>query len=210
MQKTSVTLSVFHDGQFFTALFERMDESGYSVARRRFGQKPSDLEIMELVLDKYARLHFSDANVHETMLTVHKNPKRRQREATKAMRCIGTSTKAQAALSTECERCKIAKKVKSSAGKKRLRTRNLRSGKKSANKNTEGTRWLKQGTAKRTDGMVCSKLPLCYAWVNSSSVSLSTVTEYAMDGPPPNATATIAASMISSRVAPALSAWLTW
>jgi len=102
MQKTTITLSVFHDGQFFTALFERTDTDGYSVAKRIFPAKPSDQEILAFVCDNYARLQFSPTVRNEERQGVlAKNPKRRQREAAKAMKVVCHSTKAQEALKNQ-------------------------------------------------------------------------------------------------------------
>ncbi len=120
MEKTQVTLSVFHDGQFFTALFERRDARGFSVARRLFRTKPSDNEILDLIVSKYSSLRFSrpTADVKETALAV--NPKRRQREAAKAACAVYFSTKAQAALKAQFEESKAVAKAERSHQQKRL------------------------------------------------------------------------------------------
>jgi pheromone shutdown protein TraB len=102
MQETKVSLSVFHDGQFFTALFERTDTSGYCVAKRIFAAKPSDVEILALVLEDYYRLNFTPAVIiDERQRSLAKNPKRRQRETAKAMKVVGSPTKAQEAINNQ-------------------------------------------------------------------------------------------------------------
>lgn len=120
MEKIQVTLSVFHDGQFFTALFERRDARGFSVARRLFRTRPSDNEIFDLIVNKYSSLCFSRpaADVKETALAA--NPKRRQREAAKAACAVCFSTKAQAALKAQFEERKSAAKAERSLQQKRL------------------------------------------------------------------------------------------
>ena len=120
MEKTQVTLSIFHDGQFFTALFERRDAHGFSVARRIFGAKPSDNEILDLIVSKYSSLRFSRpaADVKETALA--SNPKRRQREAAKAACAVCFSTKAQLAVKAQFEESKAVAKAERSHQQKRL------------------------------------------------------------------------------------------
>ncbi len=120
MEKTQVTLSVFHDGQFFTALFERRDAQGFSVARRLFGAKPSDNEILDLIVRGYGSLRFSRPAADNKTKLLAANPKRRQREAAKAARSVCTSTKAQAALKTHLEENKASAKAVLRKEKKRL------------------------------------------------------------------------------------------
>jgi len=120
MEKTQVTLSVFHDGQFFTALFERHDADGFSAARRVFGAKPSDKEIMELIVNGYSVLHFSHPAADGKEITLAVNPKRRQREAAKAARAVCFSTKAQNALKAQYEESKAAVQAARREKRKRL------------------------------------------------------------------------------------------
>lgn len=114
MEKTSVTLSVFHDGQFFTALFERIDACGYSTSRTVFAAKPSDNEILEWILKGYAALRFSRAFEGDIIKPLAANPKRRQREAAKAAQVITFSTKAQEALKAQYEQNKAESKAENS------------------------------------------------------------------------------------------------
>ena len=113
MQQIHITLSVYHDGQFFTALFERTDACGYSAAKRIFAAKPSDLEILDFVCEDYYKLSFSMPAADErTQNGPIRNPKRRQREAARAMKTVRGATKAQAALSAEREMQKAQSKRK--------------------------------------------------------------------------------------------------
>jgi hypothetical protein len=59
MYKSEIMLSIFYNGQFFTALFERNDETGYSVCQRFFAACPSDNEVFRFILDGYYSLCFS-------------------------------------------------------------------------------------------------------------------------------------------------------
>jgi len=120
MEKTQVTLSVFHDGQFFTALFERHDANGFSASRRIFGAKPSDNEIMNLIVNGYSTLRFSRPDADGKQITLAANPKRRQREAAKAARAVCFSTKAQNALRAQYEAGKADAKRARREQKQRL------------------------------------------------------------------------------------------
>ena len=48
----SSTLTVYHDGQFWVGLAERVEDGGYGVARIVFGAEPSDEEILRFVVNK--------------------------------------------------------------------------------------------------------------------------------------------------------------
>jgi hypothetical protein len=110
MEKTSVTLSVYYDGQFFTALFERSDELGFSAARSLFAAKPSDNEILDLILKCYGTIRFSRPAEDSGIKPLAANPKRRQREVAKTAKTVAMSTKAQEALKAEHEQNKAVSK----------------------------------------------------------------------------------------------------
>lgn len=113
-----ITLSVFHDGQFFTALFERYDGNRYEAARHVFGAEPSDVQLFDFVLHHYERLRFSPAMAYEKKDMVAKNPKRRQRQAARACRTIGMSTKAQEALQAQRQAVKAVLASRTAAYKR--------------------------------------------------------------------------------------------
>lgn len=119
MRQTKVTLSVFHDGQFFTAVFEAQNEDGYRAARRVFAKKPLDNEIIDFIGSEYYSLGFTEAEDCEIKKELSKNPKRRQREAAKAAKNTVLSTKAQQALKKQHESSKQTLK-KSSSLKRQL------------------------------------------------------------------------------------------
>ena len=54
----SSTLTVYHDGQFWVGLAERIEDGRYGAARIVFGAEPSDEEILRFVVSKWARLSF--------------------------------------------------------------------------------------------------------------------------------------------------------
>ena len=101
----SSTLTVYHDGQFWVGLAEHVEDGRYGVARIVFGAEPSDEEILRFVTSKWAQLTFfgdDPAKVNEPA----RNPKRRAREAAKALKRPAMGTKAQQALAAQREAMK--------------------------------------------------------------------------------------------------------
>ena len=101
--RVSSTLTVYHDGQFWVGMFERVEEGRLSVCRVVFGAEPSNEEIQEFICKRWGELRFTRPIAHEGTPKQSSNPKRRQREASREMRQRGPSTKAQQALSEERE-----------------------------------------------------------------------------------------------------------
>lgn len=101
----SSTLTLFHDGQFWVGLIEHIEDGKLGVARIVFGAEPSDAEVLDFVVNRWEDLSFY-GNKEPGKLKVAKNPKRRMREATKALSKPATSTKAQQALSEQRESMK--------------------------------------------------------------------------------------------------------
>ena len=101
----STTLTVFHDGQFWVGLAEHVEDGRYGVARIVFGAEPSDGEILRFVVGKWERLPFFGGKPAEASKSA-KNPKRRAREASKALKRPAMGTKAQRALASQREAMK--------------------------------------------------------------------------------------------------------
>lgn len=101
----SSTLTVYHDGQFWVGLAEHVEDGRYGVARIVFGAEPSDEEILQFVAGKWEKLSFFDGKPAEASKPA-KNPKRRAREAAKALKQPAMSTKAQQALAAQKEAMK--------------------------------------------------------------------------------------------------------
>lgn len=101
----SSTLTVFHDGQFWVGLAEHVEDGKYGAARIVFGAEPSDEEILQFITGKWAKLTFFGDNPTEASKPA-KNPKRRAREAAKALKQPAMSTKAQQALAAQREAMK--------------------------------------------------------------------------------------------------------
>ena len=101
----SSTLTVYHDGQFWVGLAEHVEDGRYGAARIVFGAEPSDEEILRFVVGKWEKLSFfgdDPAKANEPA----RNPKRRAREAAKALKRPAMSTKAQQALANQREAMK--------------------------------------------------------------------------------------------------------
>ncbi len=79
------------------ALFEVTEDKKYRAAKKIFVTKPSDVQMMQFLLEDYYKLIFTkpQKNSDGTLSKTIKNTKRMQREAAKANKTIGASTKAQ-------------------------------------------------------------------------------------------------------------------
>ena len=90
-------LTVYFDGQYWCGLFEEDADTGLLVHRHVFGAEPGDPEILDVTrearLDGFAR---SDTLVPRVPPPL--NPKRRAREAARAVRETGIGTRAQEAV----------------------------------------------------------------------------------------------------------------
>lgn len=98
----SSTLTVYHDGQFWVGLIERVEDGAYGVARIVFGAEPSDEEVLQFVLTRWEKLQFFGGVPTEARRPA-KNPKRRIREASKALKQPAMSAKAQQTLADQRE-----------------------------------------------------------------------------------------------------------
>ena len=101
----SSTLTVYHDGQFWVGLAEHVEDGRYGVARIVFGAEPSNEEILQFITGKWAKLAFFGGEPTEESRPA-RNPKRRAREAQKALKRPAMGTKAQQALANQRETMK--------------------------------------------------------------------------------------------------------
>ena len=101
----SSTLTVYHDDQFWVGLAEHVEDGRYGVARIVFGAEPSDEEILRFVASEWEKLSFFGDEPAEASKPA-KNPKRRSREAAKALKQPAMGTKAQQALVAQREAMK--------------------------------------------------------------------------------------------------------
>ena len=114
----SSTLTVYYDGQFWVGLAEHVEDGRYGVARIVFGTEPSDEEILQFIVGKWNNLSFFGDDPTEASKPA-RNPKRRAREAAKALKRPAVSTKAQQALVAQRE----AMKQKSAHARSRRRAK---------------------------------------------------------------------------------------
>lgn len=112
----SSTLTLYHDGQFWVGIIEHSEAGKLGVARIVFGAEPSDAEILRFVVGNWGNLVFF-GNEESGSDRLPGNPKRRMREAAKALRKPAMSTKAQQAISAQRE----SKKMESSRERSRRR-----------------------------------------------------------------------------------------
>jgi hypothetical protein len=120
MQRFTIQVTVLYQGPFWAAIFERNDDSGYSVARKIFGGEPTDPELYEFILKHYHELKFTEP--HDFKLIIkRKNPKRIQREVRKEMEKarlgLVSTSRAQEVLRLELEKHKKIRKVTSKVEK---------------------------------------------------------------------------------------------
>ena len=101
--RVSSTLTIYHDGQFWVGMFERVEGGRLSACRVVFGAEPSHEEIQRLVCKRWCDLRFTESAISAEVPQAASNPKRRQREAARELKQKGPSTKAQQALSEERE-----------------------------------------------------------------------------------------------------------
>lgn len=101
----SSTLTVYHDGQFWVGLAEHVEDGRYGVVRIVFGAEPSNEEILRFVTSKWAELAFFGDDPAEASKPA-RNPKRRAREASKALKQPAMGTRAQQVLASQRETMK--------------------------------------------------------------------------------------------------------
>ena len=106
-------LTVFFEEPFWVGLYEREDDGQYEVSKVTFGAEPKDYEVYAYFLTNFYTLRFSpfvEATADEERRI---RPKRRQREAQKAVQASGIGTKAQQALMIQQDQGKLEHKVRS-------------------------------------------------------------------------------------------------
>lgn len=92
-----IALTVFFDGQFYVGLLERRNRGEMNAARVVFGAEPSDAELLNWIISGYPGAVFSPGVYAPREVKLADNPKRRQRQATRALE-RGISTRSQQAL----------------------------------------------------------------------------------------------------------------
>ena len=106
MEKTTSKLTVIFEDPFWIGLYERQTGSRYEVCRIVFGAEPKNYDVAEFMRKNWRRLKFSPAVSGEALNERRVNPKRMQREISRAMKQRSISTKAQQALANQRETMK--------------------------------------------------------------------------------------------------------
>lgn len=102
-------LTILFDDPFWIGLYEREDDTEYSVCRIVFGAEPRYQEVYAYLLEHWRTLRFSPPRPGTEHLPPPKSPKRRQREARRMTQAAGIGTKAQQALKLQQEQGKQAR-----------------------------------------------------------------------------------------------------
>lgn len=105
-------MTVFYEGPFWVAVFERETDAGYSVGRHIFGGEPTDPEVYEFTLIGYNSVKFSRPSAEKEEVIKKKNPKRLQREARNEMEKGPNMSKAYESIRLEMEKNKKERKSK--------------------------------------------------------------------------------------------------
>ena len=106
--KTAFT--VFFDDPFWVGILERIEGDKLSVCKVTFGAEPTDAQIYAFLLSHYNKLQFSRPIKTEQKQKAD-NPKRRQKNAKKALENKGIGTKSQQALKKQYEEIKTEREA---------------------------------------------------------------------------------------------------
>jgi hypothetical protein len=110
-----LTLTVMFDGTFWIGLFERLEYGQLRVARYVFGSEPSAPEVLNLLVNGYARIKYSNVSLKADLPERPSNPKRAQRIAQRNVLAFGGQTKSQDVIRLELESRKLERKTISKA-----------------------------------------------------------------------------------------------
>ncbi|MEB2277364.1 YjdF family protein [Bacillus sp. ILBB4] len=101
-----MSLTIYHDGQFWGGIIEVVEDVKLRAFRYVFGVEPKDTEILEFIY--YRLLDIINQSVHSDLDVKRKsdkkiNPKRLQRQVAKERNKVGVSPKAEEAMKQEYE-----------------------------------------------------------------------------------------------------------
>jgi hypothetical protein len=119
-----MSLTIYHDGQFWVGIIEVVEDGKLRAFRYVFGTEPKDTEILDFIY--YKLLNIINQSVHsgidvEGKLDKKINPKRLQRQVAKQINKVGVSTKAQEAMKQEYEEKKKSKKKRAKQYREELK-----------------------------------------------------------------------------------------
>lgn len=111
MKRYTIKATILLEDAFWIGVFERNDETGYSVARQIFGSEPTDPEIYEFISLHYQELKFTSPKEF-TVVIKRKNPKRMKREVRKEMEGVKSAAKATVSFAQEAMRLALEENKK--------------------------------------------------------------------------------------------------
>ncbi|WP_339995522.1 YjdF family protein [Priestia aryabhattai] len=119
-----MSLTIYHDGQFWIGIIEVVEGGKLKAFRYVFGAEPKDTEILDFIHHKL--LNLINQSIHSGLDAKIKsnkkvNPKRLQRQVAKEINKVGISTKAQEAMKQEYEEKKKSRKKKSKQYREELK-----------------------------------------------------------------------------------------
>ncbi|WP_318619095.1 YjdF family protein [Priestia megaterium] len=119
-----MSLTIYHDGQFWVGIIEVVEDGKLRAFRYVFGAEPKDTEILDFIY--YKLLNIINQSVHSGLDVKGKsdkkiNPKRLQRQVAKQINKVGVSTKAQEAMKQEYEEKKKSKKKRAKQYREELK-----------------------------------------------------------------------------------------
>ncbi|MED4170618.1 YjdF family protein [Priestia megaterium] len=119
-----MSLTIYHDGQFWVGIIEFVEDGKLRAFRYVFGAEPKDKEILDFIY--YKLQDIINQSVHSGLDVKGKsnkkiNPKRLQRQVAKQINKVGVSTKAQEAMKQEYEERKKSKKKRAKQYREELK-----------------------------------------------------------------------------------------
>ncbi|KOP70447.1 YjdF family protein [Priestia megaterium] len=119
-----MSLTIYHDGQFWVGIIEVVEDGKLRAFRYVFGAEPKDKEILDFIY--YRLLDIINQSVHSGLDVKRKsdkkiNPKRLQRQVAKERNRVGVSTKAEEAIKQEYEEKKKSKKKRAKQYREELK-----------------------------------------------------------------------------------------
>ncbi|MBE5099634.1 YjdF family protein [Priestia aryabhattai] len=119
-----MSLTIYHDGQFWVGIIEVVEDGKLRAFRYVFGAEPKGKEILDFIY--YRLLDIINQSVHSGLDVKGKsnkkiNPKRLQRQVAKEINKLGISTKAQEAMKQEYEEKKKSKKKRAKQYREELK-----------------------------------------------------------------------------------------
>ncbi|MGY3777060.1 YjdF family protein [Isobaculum melis] len=119
-------LTVYFEKPFWVGLFECIDNGQLSVCKYTFGPEPKNHEVLDVVLNQFIFLPFSEAMVAEEKVKNRMNPKRMHRAINRQKKQPAIGTKSQQALQAQRELRKTERKKNSKKAKEAFKATQFR------------------------------------------------------------------------------------